>query len=47
MKLARERMVRLDRKPFRRINWRTCRKVILNPWAVLFIINCRLERIFL
>lgn len=39
--LAKARMVKLDRRPFKGINLRTFWKVLVNPWSLFFIINCK------
>ena len=40
IELAKSRMVKLDRRPFKGINVGTFKNVLLNPWALIFIVNC-------
>jgi ACS family pantothenate transporter-like MFS transporter len=41
IELAKSRMVKLDRRPFKGIGFATFKKVLLNPWALIFIVNCK------
>jgi MFS transporter, ACS family, pantothenate transporter len=41
IELAKARMVKLDRRPFKGIGLATSKKVLLNLWALIFIINCK------
>ena len=41
IELAKARMVKLDRRPFKGIRFATFKKIILSPWALIFIINCK------
>lgn len=38
--LAKSRMVKQDRRAFKGIGLVTFKRVLLNPWALVFIVNC-------
>jgi ACS family pantothenate transporter-like MFS transporter len=39
--LAKSRMVEIDRRPFKGIGPKTFKKIFFNPWALIFIVNCK------
>ncbi len=44
VELAKSRMIKLDRRPFKGIKAKTFKKILLNPWSLIFIVNCKSSR---